>query len=97
MINGAVAENYAINYTPGTMNVVPLPQLTSTALASSQFSFTFATISNESYQVEFKSDLTNAVWTNLGGPMNGTEGLVNVTNTVTGTSGFFRIEIAPLP
>ncbi len=91
--SGAVAPNYTISYNSGTLTVVALPQLTTLSISANQFIFSFPTISNQLYQVEFKNDMAAPTWTLSGSPLPGTGGSITVTNAISGQQRFFQIDI----
>jgi hypothetical protein len=93
--SGAVATNYAISYTGGTLTVVGVPQITNTKVSGNQFIFSFPTLLHEEYQVEFKDDLTAPTWTSVGGLIDGTGNFITVTNAITGSKRFYRVEVSP--
>jgi hypothetical protein len=93
--SGAVALNYTISYNSGTLTVVAVPQLTTLGISAGQFIFSFPTISNQLYQVEFKDDMLAPSWTNLGSPLPGTGGSITVTNAISGPKRFFQVDVMP--
>ncbi|HUJ72910.1 MAG TPA: MBG domain-containing protein, partial [Verrucomicrobiae bacterium] len=93
--SGAVAANYTISYNNGTLTVVGVPQITNTKVIGNQFIFSFPTVSNENYQVEFKTDLHAPTWTNSGGLIAGTGNTITVTNAITSSAVFYRVEVSP--
>lgn len=52
----------------------------------------FPTVTGTNYQVQYKQNLTDASWTDLGSPVAGNNGIQSVTDNVTGVSRFYRIE-----
>jgi trimeric autotransporter adhesin len=93
--SGAVSPNYTISYNSGTLTVVAVPQLTTLSISGNQFIFSFPTLSNQLYQVEYKDDLTAPTWTLSGGQLPGTGGSITVTNAITGSKRFFQVEVMP--
>jgi hypothetical protein len=93
--SGAVATNYTISYSDGTLTVVGVPQITNVKVSGNQFIFSFPTILHEGYQIEFKDDLSAPTWTNSGGLIDGTGNSVTVTNAIIGTKRFYRVEVSP--
>jgi hypothetical protein len=94
-VSGAVATNYTISYNGGTLTVVGIPQITNTKVIGNQFIFSFPTLLHQKYQVEFKSDLHAPTWANTGGLIDGTGNTITVTNAITGTALFYRVEVSP--
>ncbi len=93
--SGAVAPNYTISYNSGTLTVVAVPQLTTLSISAGQFIFSFPTISNQLYQVEYKDDMAAPTWTLSGGQLPGTGGSITVTNTIVGPKRFFQVDVTP--
>src|SRR5208282_4607898 len=90
------ATNYIFNFVNGTLTVVALPQLSSVLLSGNQFTIAWPTIASQTYQLEYKDDLTAATWILLGGPVAGTGYPIIITNTLNASSQrFFRLNISP--
>jgi hypothetical protein len=90
------AANYAFVFNGGTLTVGVLPQLRGVTLKGNQFVFNWPTITGQTYQIEYKDNLTAATWTLLGGPMVGTGNLLIITNALgTSPQRFFRLVISP--
>ena len=93
--SGAASPNYTISYNSGTLTVFAVPQLTALGISGNQFIFSFPTLSNQLYQVEFKDDMSAPIWNDLGGPLNGTGGSITITNTISGSKRFFQVGVMP--
>jgi hypothetical protein len=91
--SGATAPNYVFNYVPGTLTILPQPALAGIKADATSFAFTFPTLSGQMYQVEYKTNLTDAVWMPLGNPMPGTGGSLSVTNDASVSPCYFRLQI----
>jgi glucuronoarabinoxylan endo-1,4-beta-xylanase len=92
--SGGTAANYQIiDHTPGTLTVVTPPELTSGAADSAGYALSFPTVPGQLYQMEFKTNLTDAVWITLGEPLPGTGANVSVTNDTAAAASFFRLKI----
>ncbi len=90
------AANYTFIFNSGTLTVVGLPQLSGVALNGNQFVFNWLTITGQTYQIEYKDNLTAATWNLLGGPVAGTGNLIISTNNLSASpQRFFRLEISP--
>ena len=94
--SSAAAANYTIGYADGTLVVSMMPQLGVTK-SGNQLILTCPgpTLTNQTYQFEFKGDLSEATWTPLAPPISGTGTSLAFTNQISGQKGFFRVEIAP--
>jgi hypothetical protein len=65
-------------------------------LNGNQFIFSLPTITGQTYQLEYKDNLTAATWTLLGGSMAGTGNLLMITNALDASpQRFFRLVISP--
>jgi hypothetical protein len=68
------------------------PPLVNVSILGSGLLLNWQTVLGQSYQVEYKNNLTDPAWTVLGGPISGTGGFISVTNNATlSTQRFFRI------
>jgi hypothetical protein len=94
---GAAAANYTIQYVNGTLQVFSAPQLAGANVSmngTEQFIVSWPTIAGQTYQLEYTTDLSTAKWTPLGTPFAGTDGIVSVTNSMSGIPQcFFRVEV----
>ena len=75
--------------------LVPAPQLiTLTAtLSGGNVTISFPTLTGSSYQVEYKTHLTDATWTSLGSPISGNNSPQSVKDSATGSSRFYRVQV----
>ena len=77
---------------------VPRPALQSATAGPNRFSFTFGAVSGLRYQVQYKTDLSQANWTNLGLPTVAAGNSLSIidTNGVAGSAQrFYRLAVAP--
>jgi len=97
--SGAAAANYAVNYDNGTLTVTvaPVVQLSCASVnvsGTSQFVVSWSTTTNQTYQLEYTTNLAAQAWTTVGGLLSGTGATLAVTNSMSGTpQGFFRLEL----
>ena len=95
--SGAAAANYTPQYVNGTLRVVSAPQLTIASVSvngTQQYVVSWQTITNQMYQLEYTADLDTWIWTPLGTPFAGTDGIVAVTNSLNVMPNcFFRVEV----
>jgi MBG domain (YGX type)/YDG domain len=90
------ATNYVFTFVNGTLTAVALPQLNALSLSGSQVAFTWPTITGQSYQLEYTTNLASAVWIPVGGPIAGMGNFIAVTNTLGASpQSFFRLVISP--
>ena len=55
-------------------------------------SISFPTESWHSYQLEYKNNLTDPGWSNLGSPVGGNDTLQTIMDSTSNTSRFYQIE-----
>jgi len=89
------ATNYTFTFVNGTLTVLALPQLSTIGASGNQFTFSFPTVSNQSYQLEYNTNLALGSWIPLGGPIIGGGFPVIVTNDMNDPQGFFRLNLQP--
>jgi hypothetical protein len=96
-VSGAADPNYAITCVPGTMTVLaPVPPAIQTATQSNNiFMFSWSATAGETYQVQYNTDLTSGVWTDLGSPIVATNDTASFTNAITGGRSFYRVLLMP--
>jgi alpha-L-rhamnosidase len=75
----------------------PPPQFTGvTAVTNGQIQLAFNTLSGQNYQLQFKTNLTDANWTTLGGTILGTGSLLTVTDDISESlQRFYRLLVLP--
>jgi hypothetical protein len=89
------AANYVFVFDSGMLTVGALPQLSGVALNGNQFIFSLPTIAGQTYQLQYKDNLTAATWTLLGGPTAGTGNLLMITNALDASpQRFFRLVVS---
>lgn len=91
--SGAAAANYTFNYVPGILTVAAQPQMAGVNTGVSGFTLTFPTLVGQMYQVEYKTNLTDTVWTPVGDPIPGTGNSMSVTNDSGAAQGFYMLQI----
>jgi hypothetical protein len=90
------AANYVFVFNGGTLTVAALPQLSGAALNGNQFIVNLPTIAGQTYQLEYKDNLTAATWTLMGSSMVGTGSSIIITNDLGASpQRFFRLVINP--
>jgi hypothetical protein len=90
------ATNYTFIFNSGTLTVVALPQLNGVASNGNQFILNWATIAGQTYQLQYKDNLTAATWTLLGGFLAGTGSPIIITNDLGASpQRFFTLLISP--
>ena len=95
--SGAAAANYTVSYDNGTLTVVQAPQLSYACInmsGTNQFVVSWSSITNQTYQLEWTTNLAAPTWTPAGGSLPGTGAMMAVTNSMTVTPQcFFRLEV----
>jgi hypothetical protein len=95
--SGATAANYTIDYDSGTLTVFPALQLTCASInvsGANQFVVSWLTVTNQTYQLEYTTNLAVPTWTPLGSPLAGTGAIMAVTNSMSAAPQcFFRVEM----
>jgi hypothetical protein len=90
-----IDANYNFSFVDGTLTVSQPLQITGTLYSQSQFSFTFATVTGQKYQVEYSDSPGSGTWIPSGDPIIGTGDSVSITNGVASPQRFFRLNIQP--
>ncbi len=89
------ATNYTFTFVNGTLTVLALPRLSIDDAKGSLFIFSFPTVSGQTYQVEYNSNLVSGTWFPLGGLITGGGSPVFVTNDMIDPQDFFRLNLQP--
>jgi hypothetical protein len=75
--------SFAANVTPPALNA---------QISGNELLLNWQTVLGQSYQIEYKNNLTDPVWTPLGAPISGTDGFISISNNVSlFAQRFFRI------
>ena len=84
-------------YADGTLTVVQAPQLSCAKVnvgGTNQFVVSWSSVTNQTYQLEFATNLAAPAWTPMGSPLPGTGAVLAVTNNMNGIPQcFFRVEL----
>ena len=89
------ATNYTFAFVNGTLTVLALPQLTADSTSGNYFVFSFPTVSNQNYQVEYNTNLVLGSWLPFGSVITGNDAFVSVTNGMIDPQEFFRLNLQP--
>jgi hypothetical protein len=72
------------------------PQLSSVSLDEAHTVFTWSIGAGETYQLEYKDDLSDSSWTALGNPLTGSGAVLTMTNDFSSSENrFFRLRVVP--
>jgi uncharacterized repeat protein (TIGR03803 family) len=75
-----------------TINV-PLPVFQSAKFSNGQFMLTWSAVSNGVYQLQYKTNLTQASWINIGSSITASNTVLSVTNAInTDNQRFYRVQ-----
>ncbi len=80
------------------VSVVPLPtpQLQGLTVSGGTLSFSWNALPGQVYQVQYRTDLTQGTWLNLGGPITATDNLVAASDTIgPDLARFYRVVFSP--
>jgi hypothetical protein len=86
MDNMTVATNFAVNV---------LPTVQQLAIIGNTILFSWSATVGQTYQVQYKTNLTQAVWNNLGGPITAASETMTVSDSTTNSQRFYRIVLMP--
>jgi uncharacterized repeat protein (TIGR03803 family) len=81
-------------YSQGTVFrlAVPMtPTLQPGPIVAGQFTFSWNSVANLNYQIQFNTDLTTTNWSNVGAVIPATAGTTSASNSIPGAQGFFRV------
>ena len=79
-----------------SVTVLPPPQLLNLALEGTTFTFSFAGLNGQTYQLEYKNDLNEPLWLPLGSAIPGTGAFLTLTDDVSLSSArFYRLRLLP--
>jgi hypothetical protein len=93
---GTGLGNYAIAYVNGVLTVTNAQLSIQSAIASSNlFIFTWSAVATETYQVQYRTDLSQGIWINLGSPVTATNSSASASNGITNSQAFYRIQVVP--
>jgi hypothetical protein len=75
--------------------LVPAPPVfkVTATVASGQITLSFPTETGHTYTVVYKSTLNAPSWTPLGSAVNGTGSTVTVSETISGSAGFYTVTV----
>jgi hypothetical protein len=95
-INGSFSQGSVDAYATNHLAVPSISLvIQSVAQSGSALTFTWNTIPNQRYQVQFNSGLNPTNWTSLGGIITATNTIMTASDTVTNAQMFYRIELLP--
>ena len=79
-----------------SVTLIPAPIFQSTAATSGSISLTWSAMSGVTYQLQYTTNLSTLVWTNLGPPTTATGGSISTSDVTTSNpQRFYRVVVAP--
>jgi O-glycosyl hydrolase len=99
-ISTTVISNGAANVTiPGygvvTLYGVAPPFIQSAQQSGNSFTFTWSAAQYQMYQIQYTADLTQNVWTDLGGPITATNSTATASDSISNSQKFYRVVLLP--
>jgi hypothetical protein len=92
-LGGGSATNYTLTGASGTVTITG-GALGGVSVSGSQFIWSYPTVSGQTYQLEYTTDLSSGAWLPVGEPVPGTGAPVSVTNSISSSMQmFFRLSI----
>ncbi len=70
-----------------------VPVRITATISGGNIQLSFPTAVGSSYQVQYKNALTDATWTNLGGPLTGNGSTMSASDPISGSSRFYKLQI----
>jgi hypothetical protein len=92
LAKGTDGNYYGTTAEGGTTNTTR-PVFQKPTLANGMFTVNAAAVTGQSYQLQYKTNLTQPSWSNLGSPVTATNGSISVSDTVTGVPKFYRVTL----
>jgi hypothetical protein len=87
--------NYVVTLVNGTLTVVVAPAIQSETRSGNSFNFTFSSISNQMYQIQYSTNLSQTNWFSLGAPVTATNSTITISDTGAAAVKFYRISLYP--
>jgi uncharacterized repeat protein (TIGR03803 family) len=89
---GSSGDGVVFNINPVSTSIL----LTSITRSSGTIGFTWSGLTGQSYQAQYATNLTQAIWSNLGSPVVATNGVGSQTDSATGDAQrFYRVYLVP--
>jgi len=94
--NGSGTEFAMDNMTVSTNVLVSvLPTVQTSAKTGNKILFSWDATVGQTYQVQYKTNLTQTAWNNLDGPITATISTIYVQDSITNSQRFYRIVLMP--
>ncbi len=98
---GSIANGWSLSFVTATSttncsDTIPAPTLTTTTYSNGIAQFNWNATLGPSYQVQYRTNLTEGSWMNLGAPISGTNTTLGITDNIGGEPmRFYRLLIVP--
>ncbi len=94
--NGLTSGNYTITFNSGTLTIIGGAEIKISNIAvigAAQVSITWNSVSNVTYRVQFKDDLTTNLWTDLNGDILASGRTASKTDVINSSRRFYRVQL----
>jgi len=92
-LGGGAVGDYTLTGASGTVTITEMA-LGGLSVSGSQFIWSYPTVSGQTYQLEYTTDLSSGAWLPVGDPVPGTGAPLSVTNSISSSMQmFFRLSI----
>jgi hypothetical protein len=85
--------NYTVTTNNGVLTIVLWPQFQTIYQLGPELVFTWNASTGGVYQLQYKTDLAQTNWIDLGDPITAASGTVSATDTMTNSQKFYRLEV----
>jgi hypothetical protein len=89
------STNYNVTLVNGILTIFIPPLLQSESWSSNKFTFTFSSVSNQMYQIQYSTNLALNIWSNLGPPITATNSFTTVSDTNSAPFRLYRLTLYP--
>ena len=76
-----------------TLDTTP-PVFQKPIIANGMFTVGASAVTGQSYQLQYKTNLTQSNWINTGSPVTASNGVISVSDAVAGSGKFYRVQLA---
>jgi hypothetical protein len=88
--------NYTVSLVNGTLSVIALPDIQNVRQSGSSIIFTWSATTNQMYQIQYKTDLTQSNWTTVGSTLTASNSTMTVSEPIgTNARQFYRVVLLP--
>jgi streptogramin lyase len=88
--------NYTVSLVNGTLTVIALPLIQTVQQSGSSFTFTWSATTNQMYQIQSTTNLTQSAWTTLTNSITATNSTMTISEPIgTNAQQFYRVVLLP--